>query len=117
MHIRGCKYFSDAWNYIDLLPLFLMIGMCVWTAIASTRIHFGFEDKENYEVSGIRDYIQSLNAILMWFKFAYFLRATEQTGWLIRMIGEVVVDLGPFLVVMLISILAFTDAFSSMSLA
>jgi len=51
----------------------------------------------------------------MWFKFAYFLRMTDQTGWLIRMIAEVVSDLLPFLLVMLISILAFTDAFLSIA--
>ena len=65
----------------------------------------------------IRDYIQSLNAVLMWYKFAYLLRSTDQTGWLIRMIAEVVYDLGPFLLVLLISLLAFTDAFSSMSIS
>ena len=51
----------------------------------------------------------------MWFKFAYFLRVTDQTGWLIRMIAEVIIDLLPFLLVMIISILAFTDAFLSMA--
>jgi hypothetical protein len=33
------------------------------------------------------------------------------------MIAEVVYDLGPFLLVLLISLLAFTDAFSSMSIS
>jgi len=53
----------------------------------------------------------------MWYKFAYFLRVTNETGWLIRMISQVVIDLGPFLLVLMISILAFTDAFSSMSIS
>jgi hypothetical protein len=47
----------------------------------------------------------------MWFKLAYFLRATEATGWLIRMIFEVFRDLVPFMCVLFISVLAFTDAF------
>lgn len=53
----------------------------------------------------------------MWFKFIYFLRCTSRTGWLVRMIVEVIKDMGSFLLVYLITIMAFSDAFYSMSQA
>lgn len=51
----------------------------------------------------------------MWFKFIYFLRCTDSTGWLVRMLVEVMKDMGSFLLVYVITILAFADAFYSMS--
>jgi len=62
-----------------------------------------------------RDSLQSIAAILMWFKFIYYLRATEETGWLIFMIRKVIVDMGPFLLVLLVTIMAFADAFYTLS--
>lgn len=94
-----------------------MIAMTSWTVIESLLVKFSNNEHESFDILAIRDYIQSVNAVLMWYKFAYFLRVTDQTGWLIRMISEVVIDLGPFLLVLLISLLAFTDAFSSMSIS
>jgi hypothetical protein len=57
----------------------------------------------------------SVTAITMWFKFIYFLRCTRQTGWLVRMIVEVIREMGSFMLVYIITIMAFADAFYSMS--
>ena len=51
----------------------------------------------------------------MWFKFIYYLRATEETGWLIFMIRKVIIDMGPFMLVLLVTIMAFADAFYTIS--
>jgi len=115
MRLQGCSYFTSFWNYLDIIPLVLMVTIAVWCAEDAISVRFKLVAGENYEEAQLRDYFQSVNAILMWFKFAYFLRVTDQTGWLIRMIGEVVSDLLPFLLVMLISLLAFTDAFMSIA--
>jgi len=116
LRIAGLKFFKDPWNYIDIIPLCLMITITTWASYSAVTVKFyGASITANYKIDAVRDWIQSLTAILMWFKFAYFLRATEATGWLIRMIFEVIRDLVPFLSVLLISILAFTDAFQSMS--
>jgi hypothetical protein len=87
MKARGCKYFQDYINYIDMIPLFLMIAMTSWTIIDAILVALDKIEVEAYEVLAIRDYIQSVNAVLMWYKFAYFLRVTNETGWLIRMIS------------------------------
>jgi len=51
----------------------------------------------------------------MWFKFLYFLRIFKSTGYLIRMIMEVVVDMKVFFIVLIIVLCAFADAFFSIS--
>ena len=52
----------------------------------------------------------------MWFKFLYFLRIFKQTGYLIRMITEVIKDMKIFIFVLLIVIIGFADAFMSLSI-
>lgn len=53
----------------------------------------------------------------MWFKLLYFLRIFKNTGYLIRMIVEVIYDMRHFFLVLLITIAAFGDSFLSISLA
>ena len=59
--------------------------------------------------------MQSVAALCMWLKFIYFLRCTESTGWMVRMIVEVVQDMGSFMLLYAITIIAFADAFYSLS--
>jgi hypothetical protein len=51
----------------------------------------------------------------MWLKLLYFLRIFKQTGYLIRMIMTVIVDMRHFFLVLFIAITAFSDAFLSIS--
>ena len=51
----------------------------------------------------------------MWFKFLYFLRIFPQTGYLIRIIFEVVIDMRHFLLILLLTFVAFADAMRSIS--
>jgi len=53
----------------------------------------------------------------MWFKFLYFLRIFKKTGYLIRMIIKVMDDMKPFLLVLLITTIAFADSLLCISLA
>ena len=52
----------------------------------------------------------------MWMKFLYFLRIFKETGYLIRMIVEVVKDMRNFFLVLLITVAAFGDSFSTIAL-
>jgi hypothetical protein len=46
----------------------------------------------------------------MWLKFLYFLRIFQKTGYLIRIIVEVVIDMRHFLLILLLTIIAIGDA-------
>ena len=65
------------------------------------------------------DWLRSVLAIstfFMWLKFLYIMRLFKQTGYLIRMIIEVGADMGIFLFLLFITILAFGDSFLRLSM-
>jgi len=51
----------------------------------------------------------------MWFKLIYFMRTEEATGYLVRMIIEVAKDMVVFMMVLAITIIAYADAFYTLS--
>jgi hypothetical protein len=95
--LTGIDYFAQIWNYLDIIPPILIC----YTVSAT------FFDES-------RPYLRSILAIaslLMWFKILYFLRIYKQTGYLIRMIIEVIYDMRIFLLVLMITIFGFANAF------
>ena len=59
--------------------------------------------------------MNSIIGLLLWLKFLIFLRIFEYTGHLIYMLSEVFKGLVPFIIVTVISITGFADAFHSLS--
>ncbi|CDW71666.1 wd-40 repeat protein [Stylonychia lemnae] len=98
----GSDYFTDLWNYIDIIP---PIGIYVFV-VSAVLNDYGIQYGEDLERS-----IQSIVTFFMWFKFLYFLRIYKRTGYLIRMIFEVISDMRYFFIVLLITIVAFGDSF------
>ena len=101
------QYFYSVWNYIDFIP---PVGIIVIAIIAFS------EDIESNDTKAIRT-IMSVITFFMWFKVLFFLRLFKPTGYLIRMIVLVIVDMKSFLLVLTITIVAFGDSFLSLSLA
>jgi hypothetical protein len=60
--------------------------------------------------------ILSISTFFMWLKLLYIMRIFKKTGYLIRMIVEVMKDMRVFLLLLLITILAFGDSFLRLSL-
>ena len=54
-------------------------------------------------------------SLVLWLKFLYFLRIFEATGYLIKIIIEVIVDMRFFLMILLLTFVAFGDAMKSIS--
>ena len=61
--------------------------------------------------------MNAFTALTMWLKFLYFLRIFKATGYLIRMIVDVIYDMRVFFLVLMIVIVAFADSFFSLSSA
>jgi len=61
--------------------------------------------------------VLAISTFFMWFKLLYVMRIFKNTGYLVRMIVEVIYDMGIFLLILLITILAFGDTFLRLSLA
>jgi hypothetical protein len=60
--------------------------------------------------------ILAISTFFMWLKLLYIMRIFKKTGYLIRMIVEVMKDMRVFLLLLLITILAFGDSFLRLSL-
>jgi len=59
--------------------------------------------------------MQATMSLLLWIKLLYFFRIFQSTGYLIRIIIEVVVDMRHFLFIMFLTMIAFGDAMRSIS--
>ena len=90
------KYLGNPWNYIDIIPLFLIA--------LSMSIEFMINDPK---------WERPLNAIscfFMWVKFLYLMRIFRQTSKFISMIEAVITDMRVFLYVFFITLIAFGQA-------
>jgi hypothetical protein len=56
----------------------------------------------------------AIGSLLMWLKLLYFFRMNKYTGYLIRMIVKVIYGMRIFMLVLVITIVAFADAFISL---
>lgn len=54
-------------------------------------------------------------SLMIWLKLLYFLRIFTATSYLIRIIVEVIIDIRHFLLVLLLTFIAFGDAFYSIN--
>lgn len=96
------KYFASFWNYIDLSPNILVI-----TAITMSL----FTDYDKGMVTQWERYLNAIASFFIWFKFLYFFRIFRSFGHLISAIIGVLIDLKVFMVILTLSILAFSGTF------
>lgn len=59
--------------------------------------------------------LQATISLFIWLKFLYFLRIFKQTGYLIKIIIEVVKEMRFFLLILLLTIVAFGDPLQGIS--
>jgi len=104
----GYRYFTDPWNWIDTLPLLFLILV----GFRSTKKMFHsvpFGDSKGEEDVFVA--LAASTSILLQFKLLYFFRSSGSVGWLIRLVIEVVYDMRAFMVIFILTIFAFSDAF------
>jgi hypothetical protein len=100
-----CNYFTSIWNYLDIIPPILIL-------VFLPLVLVGTFDGQNAELEAT---IQATMSLIIWLKLLYFLRIFENTGYLIRIITEVVASMKYFLFILLIAIVAFADAIRQFS--
>ena len=93
------SYCTDAWNWIDCSSVVLIV----------TLVTFDFTSAVNpHDLRRIGFTI----VILKWIKFFYWMRLFDLTASFIRMIREILVDIAPFAVMLLICIGMFANGFA-----
>ncbi|CDW72022.1 wd-40 repeat protein [Stylonychia lemnae] len=98
--------FVQIWNYVDLIA---PLGVIMIHIIQFLELN-GYQTNEDFNRS-----IISISTLFLWIKFFYGMRIFKHTGYLIRMLIEVAWNMGIFLLLLLITILAFRDSFLQLS--
>ena len=57
--------------------------------------------------------VQAIAALFLWFNALYYMRSFDSTGYLIRSLTEVIIDMRVFLFLLGIVVFGFADAFNS----
>jgi hypothetical protein len=110
MFKKGFSYFADVWNYFDLIPPILLLIFLPLGFFGTFDEVNGVKQNQTLEAS-----IQATCSLLLWLKLLYFLRIYESTGYLIRIIISVCVDMRYFLFILFLTIMAFGDALRAIS--
>ena len=101
---RDLKNYFTLGNMFDLAPNVFVLYNCY-------KMYYAFERKEEDQDFWL---LQAFGGIFLSLKFLTFLRVFEYTGHLIYMLFEVFRELIPFMIVLGVSILGFTEAFYSL---
>ncbi|CDW75916.1 UNKNOWN [Stylonychia lemnae] len=100
---EGFMYLSSVWNYLDIITPVIILTLLTIN---------GF----NIDISRNSQRIfQAIGVFFMWFKFLYFFRIFKSFGYLTRLIILVVYDMRHFMVVLFITLVAFSDSFLTLS--
>eukprot|EP00347_Sterkiella_histriomuscorum_P006211 403353636 len=101
---NGVEYFFSVWNYIDVLPIILII------IVISSHLSQQYNE-DNNEPYNFLITIHSVASLLMWLKLLYFLRLFQSTGYLVRTIIAVIYEMRIFLLILAIVYCGFGEAF------
>jgi hypothetical protein len=106
------EYFLSLWNYFDFIPPILLMIFCPLAIMGTFDI--AAEDGTRVYLN-LETTMQATINLLIWLKFLYFLRIFQGTGYLIKTIIAVVLDMRYFLLILLLTMVAFGDSFRAMS--
>jgi hypothetical protein len=110
LYKNGLSYFTSVWNYLDLIPpilLFVFIPLAIQGTFDSID---GVKQNQTLEAS-----LQATMSLTLWLKFLYFLRIFESFGYLIKIIISVCAEMRYFLLILLLTIMAFGDSLRQIS--
>ena len=128
---EGLVYLSSIWNYLDLIPPFALAVFLPMEIMG----FFDYQEKMNEYIARqrlanflgqtledttvtirtIEGILQSVISLILWLKLLYFLRIFKSTGYYIRTIIEVIMDIKYFLLMLMLTIVAFGDSMRQIS--
>ena len=109
-------YFFQVWNYFDIVPPIMII---IYLALDYSG-YFDRWSAENPDVDHIKTeqvMMKGVMSLFIWLKLLYFLRVFESTGYLIRSIIHVCISMRHFLLILLLTFIAFGEAIQAVSTA
>ena len=102
---RFKEYYSDFWNYPDVIPPFLIVTIIILDTITH----------DNPGITKYRITMQAIASFFMWIKLFYFLRIFRTTGFFVNMLMEVTKYVRTFLLLYFLILASFGCSFFIMS--
>ena len=103
---RHWAYFSSGWNWLELLSIVAVSTVIVLWWLDSAVFVSSLSDTGN-----TRAVLPMVVVLLVYMRLLTFLRGFKQTGALVAMLGAVMRDILPFLIILIVVILAFSASF------
>ena len=95
------SYMTDFWNAVDVSAEVLTLVAVMH--IGNTDIWCAYRE---YECMSTARAWQASALLLTWYKILYFMRGFEYTAFVVNMLNQIVVDMGNFLIVLFIILVA-----------
>jgi len=94
------KYISERgiWTYINWINSLTLCTQGLFVIVVSEDYQFFWT-------------IYTYSVMFIWFKSVYFLKSIPKLGWMIKMIETAMISAIPFLAILVVTILAFSEAF------
>ena len=90
-------YFKSFWNLLDLTSVIMNVAVIIMEFSSASFANI--------------NRVSSVTVLILYFKVFYFLRIFFETGYLVRMIIEIVIDMKNFVIVLLIAVMAFANSY------
>lgn len=90
-------YFKSFWNLLDLTSVIMNSAVVIMEFSSASFANI--------------NRVASVSVLILYFKIFYYLRIFFETGYLVRMIIEIVIDMRNFVVVLLMAIMAFANSY------
>jgi hypothetical protein len=110
-------YFMEVWNYLDIVPpvmIFIYMFLDLQGFFDRVINEAGEDVTPNYIIVEQAS-MKGIMSLFVWLKFLYFLRIFEKTGYLIRSIVLICIDMRHFLLILMLTFIAFGEAIQSVS--
>ena len=99
------QYFDSFWNWLDLIS-----ASATFASMFASLIFWIKHENDNLPLRSL-DVLQAHALLLGWIKVLYFLRGLDMTSFLVNMLKMIVVDMAPFMIVLVIVLMAFAFSF------
>ena len=99
--IGPLRYFSSFWNYIDVLVILDVLSTTILDII---YIFWGESFPYSIKI------LVSVTLLFLWARLLSYSKGIEGTGFLIRLVEQVILDMKFFLIFIFLTMLAFTSA-------
>lgn len=105
-------YFFQVWNYLDIVPPIMIL---FYLGLDYTGYFDDLPEDRVEIVNTEKAVMKGIMSLFIWLKLLYFMRIFKATGYLIRSIIHVCIDMRSFILILFLTLMAFGEAIEAIS--